>query len=127
MSRVKATLFDRIADEHFEPFWSAYPRKVGKPVARQAYVRALQKPGVTPDILFQGVKVYTEVAQLKEARFVLHPSTWLNQERWADDLDFERKAVDGSGTLAPHTWGDERQDRVRGYWEAAQELLANGK
>lgn len=67
-------------DESFETFWSAYPRKVAKPVARRAWAKAIKD---TP--------AETIMACLKRFPFsdvesyIPHPSTWLNQRRWEDE------------------------------------------
>lgn len=69
--------------EAFESFWSFYPRKTGKGSARTAFEKALKK--TTADELLAAVEVYSK-SNLPEPQFIPHPATWLNQERWADDM-----------------------------------------
>lgn len=65
-------------DELFEEFWKLYPRKVNKQYARAHYYKALKKGFGHADII-AGVKAYPFS---DESRFIPHPSTWLNQQRW---------------------------------------------
>lgn len=67
----------------FEAFWTAYPRKVGKPKARLAFEAALRS-GVDPSAVVLGAELYrTDPNRTDE--FTAHPTTWLNREGWADD------------------------------------------
>ena len=68
----------------FEAWWSFYPRRVGKGSARQAFKRA--RGSVSLDELNAATKRFAQqVAELgTEERFIPHPATWLNGERWAD-------------------------------------------
>lgn len=73
----------------FERFWSVYPRRIGKGDARRSFERALRK--TTLDNLLEKTRLYAEhaAASGKEQQFIPHPATWLNQERWLDDLSAE--------------------------------------
>lgn len=67
-------------DGEFERFWSAYPRKVGKGAARKAWASATRKqPGQ------EIISAVSRAAFDARERFVPHPATWLNQERWLDE------------------------------------------
>jgi len=68
----------------FETFWAAYPRKVGKGAARPAYVRALRKTDA--GTILRAIKA-TRWDRREGLRYVPHPATWLNQERWLDEID----------------------------------------
>lgn len=68
----------------FEEFWGAYPRKVGKPTARKAW----EKLNMTPDLLdkmLKAIQSWKRSEQWQEERYIPHPTTWLNQERWNDE------------------------------------------
>lgn len=71
-------------DADFEAWWSLYPRKVGKGQARKAYASALKK--TTTDELADAAEVFAARVHDSgtEERFVPHPATWLNGERWTD-------------------------------------------
>lgn len=73
------------APERFDEFWAAYPRRSDKGHARTAYARALGKTDVESLIL--GAKKYAAHVEGKDPKFVALPTTWLNGERWTDELD----------------------------------------
>jgi len=70
----------------FTDFWKAYPRKVGKAVARKAWIKAKAKPPL--DKILATVKDQCESDDWKRdgGQFIPHPATWINGERWADEL-----------------------------------------
>ena len=74
-------------DKDFNAFWKAYPRKVGKGLCRKVYVRSLAK--IKADELLEKTKAFAASCSGKEVKFIPHPSTWLNQERWNDTLSTE--------------------------------------
>jgi hypothetical protein len=69
----------------FDTFWAAYPRKVGKGAARKAWAMAGKK---VSDIVICASLEYQRRAGAfdVEPRFIPHPATWLNGERWADEI-----------------------------------------
>ena len=92
----------------FDDFWQAYPRKIGKPLARAKW-EAITGPGLetrtldrdsntyveitltaTPDEILEGAKRYTKSKMDPntykiDTKYVCHPATWLNQGRWEDE------------------------------------------
>ena len=75
---------------NFDDFWHVYPRKIAKNAARRAYDSALKK--VTADEILSAVKIFSANSRSTEKQYIPHPSTWLNGERWLDDV-------------ADETWG----------------------
>lgn len=73
---------DGIADE-FVGFWSLYPRRVGKKAAERAF-RTARKAASVEEIA-AGLHAQLPDLRRRETRYVPHPATWLNQQRWADD------------------------------------------
>lgn len=69
-------------DPHWQRFWSLYPNKKSKGAARKAWVRAVAKVE-SPAVLIRAVEKY--VGGITEMRYVPHPATWLNQEKWLDE------------------------------------------
>lgn len=72
-------------DDRFEQFWAAYPRKVGKGNARQAW----QKIKMTDDLFNSILNAVEQQKQWEQwqrdnGQFIPHPATWLNQQRWED-------------------------------------------
>jgi hypothetical protein len=65
-------------------FWTAYPHKIGKGDARKAWPRALERAGSLGAIL-DGLQRYKRAKPPPpDGPPWCNPSTFLNQERWAD-------------------------------------------
>jgi len=75
--------------EEFETFWKAYPRKVGKGIARNAFLKIREQESAAPplDILLKAVELYKR--SVTDVKYFCHPTTWLRQERWNDELEVE--------------------------------------
>lgn len=87
----------------FETWWKHYPRKVGKGQARKAYQTALTKTDERQLLAAADQLADHHKRAGTETRFIPHPATWLNGERWGDDLEPPSQAntvTDGDGT----TW-----------------------
>lgn len=69
-------------DPDFLDFWSTYPRKEGKPKARQAF-RAARKRASRDEIL-SGLRAWLPYWRSRESQFTPHASTWLNRDGWDD-------------------------------------------
>lgn len=67
----------------FGSFWAAYPRKVGKATAAKAFTSACKRAAAT-DII-DGARRMAADPNLPAARFIPHPTTWLNRDGWGDD------------------------------------------
>lgn len=74
----------------FESFWTAYHpnRRIGKRVAWRKWQAAI-KNGEDAELIISCAANYTAICQKKrtEAQYVLHPSTFLNKERYKDYLE----------------------------------------
>lgn len=64
----------------FEPFWAAYPHKVGKADAAKAFARAATRADL--GTIMAGMQRY---AAKTDDRPWCNPATWLNQDRWTDE------------------------------------------
>jgi hypothetical protein len=71
-------------DPDFTAFWSAYPRKVAKPAALKAWRSAKNRPPLAD--LLAALDRHKGSEQWQTARFIPHPATWLNGQRWDDQL-----------------------------------------
>lgn len=91
---AKARKTDQGAEE-FEGWWTLYPRKIGKGAARTAYARARRK--ASAEELEAAARRFAALvtAERRDLRYVPHPTTWLNQERWADVPAGPTQAHDG--------------------------------
>lgn len=83
----------------FERFWAAYPRHTSKGAARAAWPKALKK--TRAERIIQRAEDFAEAVaswpEEERKRFVPHAATWLNQERWDDDMDEIRRQHGGLG------------------------------
>jgi hypothetical protein len=70
--------------EMFEAFWAAYPRRVGKGDARAAFDKACRK--TTPEAMIAAITAQVYAGCFKDLTFTPHPATWLNKERWDDEI-----------------------------------------
>jgi uncharacterized protein YdaU (DUF1376 family) len=67
----------------FAEFWQAYPKKVGKGAAEQAWKK--HKPSLTDCLTAIALAEKTEAWRKDGGQFIPNPATWLNQRRWEDE------------------------------------------
>lgn len=86
----KSSMFNAVERENhysddFEQWWDAYPRKQGKGKAYESWLKSINK--LNPDLIIAAAVEYSRWSGLpKDPKFIPLPATWLNQERWADEL-----------------------------------------
>lgn len=68
----------------FEAFWAAYPRRVGKGAARAAWAKAIRK--ASPEAIIAAIQAQVYAGCFRDLTFCPHPATWLNGERWDDEI-----------------------------------------
>ena len=69
----------------FEIFWKAYPRKTNKAFARKCF----DKAKVTQELLDKmliAIAKQKKTSQWQMLEYIPHPSSWLNGERWEDEV-----------------------------------------
>lgn len=74
----------KATDAEFDEFWRAYPRRVEKAAARKAFAKVVAA-GIDPQVLTEAAAAYAALPG-RETRFTKHPTTWLNQGCWDDEL-----------------------------------------
>lgn len=87
---------ENIQTEQFERFWGAYPRKVKKKIAFEKWC------ALNPDLdlvekILAAVAQQSKSPQWKkdEGQFIPHPSTWINERRWEDEVSITTQKVGG--------------------------------
>ncbi|APU20900.1 hypothetical protein [Actinoalloteichus sp. GBA129-24] len=90
----------QVDPEAFDRFWAAYPKKAKKPRARTAFEKAAQSTPV--EEIITAAEAYGEHYRGRDITWVPHPSTWLNDEQWADELPPHRHLRAVSGGHQPH-------------------------
>ncbi len=75
----------RMSVDDFEAFWKQYPRKTNKATALKSFLK-LDRSLLS--VIDKALTLYKKhIAEQKtEPRYVLHAATWLNQERWQDEI-----------------------------------------
>jgi hypothetical protein len=76
--------------EAFETdFWNDYPRKIGKFMARKAFLSVKPWNQATCDAIFEGLDRWVNHWRDNEIerKFIPYPATWINQHRWEDEPD----------------------------------------
>lgn len=74
----------------FEMFWESYPKKVGKMKAQESWQKnKLEAIGekIVSDVLDRAKRH----AQWQDKQFIPYPATYLNQQRWTDEIIEETK------------------------------------
>lgn len=77
-------------EDKFNKFWQIYPRKVGKGNAKKIFYKIKPSNALFNQII-EAVEMQKNSIDWKKEKgqFIPHPSTWLNQERWQDELPSE--------------------------------------
>jgi len=77
-------------NEKFDQFWKTYPKKVGKGPARKAFVKIKPSEELLQKMLAAVEQQSKSEQWLQEGgRFIPNPATWLNQERWDDEVSIK--------------------------------------
>jgi hypothetical protein len=72
----------------FDRFWTAYPKKKAKKDAQKAYDRVHPAPDELEQLLAALERAKQSSDWKKDGgKFIPHPATWLNGERWNDEDD----------------------------------------
>ena len=67
----------------FDFFWKRYPRKVSKKESLRIFLNLNKDKKLK---VLKAVPIFSESVKDTEEKYIPHPSTWLNQERWEDSL-----------------------------------------
>ncbi len=86
---------------NFISFWKKYPRKEGKGSAFKAY-QNIKNPKPTLKLILSSLKKHCQLEQWKDKQFIPHPSTWINQRRWEDELDSPLNPLTSTEVLKKH-------------------------
>lgn len=74
-------------EHQFAEFYAEYPLKKSKKAAQKKFAEIISSKKISFEQLMDAVKAYKMdiAAKGTEARYIKHPSTWLNQECWLDE------------------------------------------
>jgi len=79
-------------DSNFEIFWKAYPRKTNKGFAKKVFDKLKPSDELLQKMLHAIEVQKRSVWQDKDPQYIPHPSTWLNGERWEDEVHPAKQA-----------------------------------
>lgn len=74
-------------NEHFQAFYDAYPRRIGRETAAKAFDAAMAKrPDWEPDDLIRAARAFTDKCRIegKDPQYIPYPAVWLNQARFLE-------------------------------------------
>ena len=92
----RSAIYRTTTDDGFEDWWNLYPRKMNKGPAREAYTKALTKT----DTETLGASLKAQLPSLAAAgTYCPFPKTWLDNERWTDDVTATNIRVTGDGEM----------------------------
>lgn len=90
-SKAAKTL-DKKQQALFDAFWAAYPNKKSKKKAHEWWCKNLPNAQTVTDIMAGLERAKTSDQWVKDnGKFIPHPSTWLNGERWTDEVETSSK------------------------------------
>ena len=100
--QVKVKLYSQ---EFEKDFWVIYPRRDNKKRAKEKYC-SLRNGGVEKDVIINGLKAYIKQWRKAgtEAEFIPMASTWLNQERYDDELISGSKVIKNLSPKKTYEW-----------------------
>jgi hypothetical protein len=86
-THIKKTHLSDVSVGAFNLFWEFYPRKVAKELAIKAWDKTAPSAESISEIMIALEKhKKSDQWTREEGRFIPYPATWLNQERWKDEI-----------------------------------------
>ena len=80
-----STCAEAVVITDFDCFWENYPRKVGKANAKKAWEK--HKPDLDAVLASLSTQKLSEGWKKNNGKFIPHPTTWINGERWNDEVE----------------------------------------
>lgn len=77
----------------FADFWLLYPRHIAKKDAARMWARIPESQHVH---IFTALVAWRRVWERKDVEYIPYPATWLNGERWEDELPQEFRRTHAS-------------------------------
>lgn len=109
----------------FDQFWQAYPRKTAKKAAAKAWARLAPDPNTAEQIVADVLQRAAKDDQWTRdgGQFIPHPATYLNGERWTDQLTTTTGKHRNEKRIDVDEW---RERRMAGI-NAARESRTDGR
>lgn len=80
--------YKEIYKERFEMFWKQYPKKVNK-FKSEEWFRKNKPNEILFNYIIKKLEMFKKSKQWEKenGKYIPHPTTWLNQKRWEDELN----------------------------------------
>jgi len=72
-----------MTEQQFDEFWNAYPRRTATSKAKAKY---LSLPKKYHEAILESIRQHKRTRQWQNPMYIPFPTTWLNQERWKDEI-----------------------------------------
>lgn len=113
----------------FEMFWKEYPRKIAKGKCFVKF-KSICKDEPMFNKLMEGLKKQNELMfKYTEEQYIPHPFTWLNQERWNDEVKSSHEKSAVRELVLPDYYyetNQEKKEDIELSEEAKEMLRKNG-
>ena len=76
----------------FESFWEIYPKHQDKKKSKQKFLKLCKDEKKYQEIM-QGLRNVLPVWAKKDTKYIPMPTTWLNGERWNDEVDLHMEEL----------------------------------
>lgn len=85
---------NELQEKQFDKFWQAYPKKVSKKQAQKSWKKINPSLELFEKIL-KALEMVKQTEQWKKdnGKFIPYPATWLNQERWTDEINMMQDTI----------------------------------
>ena len=85
---------NELQEKQFDKFWQAYPKKVSKKQAQKSWKKIKPSLELFEKIL-KALEMVKQTEQWKKdnGKFIPYPATWLNQERWTDEIKMMQDTI----------------------------------
>lgn len=102
---VNENIYVHLHAQWFDAFWDLYPRKVNKKKSKEKFLKICKDEKIFNSIM-RGLKKQMKSVEWQNdgGKYIPHPTTWLNGERWLDEVD---ESSDDSNTNDMNAIADE--------------------
>lgn len=85
--KKELSISPKMLENEFDQLWNMYPRKIGRKKACDAFKKARKVKKIPYETIQNGLYRYLRYLEQQETeeQFIMHGSTWFNQEKWQDE------------------------------------------
>lgn len=107
---VNENIYVHLHAQWFDAFWDLYPRKVNKKKSKEKFLKICKDEKIFNSIM-RGLKKQMKSVEWQNdgGKYIPHPTTWLNGERWLDEIDesSDDSNANDMTAIADEIFGDE--------------------